>query len=168
VANANRPHGFEPVLNGECSPLFRYLNKAVGEATALFRNDLVIQRAAGTIAACPGAVPALTKAIGVNTNYAAGALASVHGIIMDPFAVFEAQGDGALTEAANGSNADISAAVAGEVVTGLSGHQISVASLATTAALPIKLGELFQTFDNAHGANAMFTCTINRIQEVGV
>jgi hypothetical protein len=134
--------------------------KPASVGTAIFRNDAVCVVTGNKIQ--PGRATAF---VGVALNGGAASTLTTHLVIASARAVFEAQDNGAtdgIAAADLGKNADISTAVAGNAATGMSGQQISEASVATTAGLDLQLLGLHDVPDNEHGQYARIEVMFNR------
>jgi hypothetical protein len=156
MANVNAPFGFRPMLfnaDGGPSRITQYA-KPAADSQAIFMNDLVFKAATSGVPlegglpqpGCTSAysgTPGTTLWLGSSLNYGIASTLTFQSIVDSPTAVYIAQLSGSTvkTEAnAAGKNANISIATAGStVVAKLSGMQIDVATIATTAALDLRL-----------------------------
>ena len=85
----------------------------------------------------------------------------VASVIDDPSQLFTIQVNGTMTQAAIGNNADVSQSTTGSTITGVSNMTLDFNTQATTAALNLKIVGLFETPNNALGANAQVVVKIN-------
>lgn len=169
MANENRPHGFAPIGRIGGGPIWIRgdFNKLVGFGTGIFENDICMQKAGdaalGKVIEPSLTTPGTTVPSGVAVNYAPANTASVHFIITDPWAIFEAQDDAAtdgFTAANEGLNANMVAGTGG-ALTHLSGQQIGEASIATSSATDLHLLGLYNDLKNAYGPNARIEVIFN-------
>jgi hypothetical protein len=160
MANLDNPHGLRCIgtMHGG-PPETDQFSKVVGYGTAIFRGDAVNQVADGSIEA--SATPGTTLYSGVALNYGAASTATDHGVIVDPFAIFEAQADGALAAADMGLNANL-VLTAGSATTKISKHQINSATENTTATLDVKLRKKLNVPDNEWGAYVRIEIVFNK------
>ena len=98
-------------------------------------------------------------------NYYPGSINITQGTIVaevldDPSQMFIIQNDGTSAQANYGKNADIVVGT-GNTVTGLSANEINTGTIATTAALNLKLIGLWDVPNNAIGLNAVVVVKIN-------
>lgn len=183
MANVNAPFGFRPMLynmDGGPSRVTQYC-KPASDGQAIFMNDIVSKVAASGVpleggSPQPGCqsgysgTPGTTLWLGASLNYGAASTLTFHSIVDSISAVYTAQTSGstAKTEAnAAGKNANINIGTAGQTaVAHLSGMQIDVASIATTAGLDLRLvTELNQGQLNAdNAANEIFEVIILKHQ----
>lgn len=163
MANADNPHGFAPLLVnlGGGRSVIQEFTKDVDETTAIFRNDLVNREADGNIA--PGGTPGTTTYTGVALNHGAASTVTQHSVVISPDALFEGQDnndtDGiAAADLGLNANAEFNG---GDANTLLSGHEIDESTVNTSAARDLKMLNLYNVPDNAHGANARIEVVIN-------
>jgi len=99
------------------------------------------------------------------SNYYPGSINITQGTITaevldDPSQMFIIQNDGTNAKTDYGLNADIVVGT-GNTTTGLSANELDTSSLATTAALNLKVIGIWDTPNNAVGANAVVVVKIN-------
>lgn len=162
MPNVNNPHGLRPIMrNFDGGPSeAREFSKTAAVATAIFRNDAVCIVTGATIQ--PGRATAF---VGVSLDYGKASTLTQHRIIASPTAIFVAQDNDAavgLLAADLGKNANLSTAVAGNAIQGISGMQIDKASVATTNTLDLMLLNLHPVPDNDFGPNARVEVLFNR------
>ena len=134
MANQDRPHGFS--IYG---PLLRSQKFAVdvGETTGIFIGDIVMMENDGKVA--PATAASVAK-LGASLVYHAGTLASTGPadevlVASNTNQLFEAQDDGAATPAqTNLGNLVDHTISTGSTTTLLSGHELGLGTLTTTAA----------------------------------
>lgn len=192
MANANAPHGFEPIrtFHGGAMLTEEFI-KLAANGNAIFRNDIAVRltgsglnsegRTVGVIDTTGSFTPGTTLETGILLNYAVASKLTDHQVIVDPALIMEAQDDATTSSGAGGTgtnaadpgkNANANVSTAGTVFgtqagkQGLSGHQIAANSIATTGTLDVHLIELLQVSEaqggNAFGANARIVCSFNR------
>jgi hypothetical protein len=162
MANTNAPFGLRFLYTLTGGPeQTEFFNKVVGYATAIYRGDAVNRVADGSIEV--SATPGTTLYSGVALNTGAASLATSHCIIVDPSAVFLAQGDGSgtLALADEGLNANL-VLTAGDSVRKMSKHQVAESTKQTTNTLDVKLLKLAKLPDNEAGAYARFEIFFNK------
>lgn len=175
MSNRDNPHGFQYLsVNRPYPPLTRTFFKQVGEALAIFQNDVVHQLAgvtgfdAAPIQAFGGGTPGTSIPLGVAINYGPASTKTRHHVIVDNDAEFEAQDDAdtdGLAAANMGLNALVSTG-AGSTLTGYSGHEIDEAAISTSATgNDLKLLRLFPAPDNVFGPHARILCKFLRLKE---
>ena len=164
MANVNNAHGFRPLmrsLTGGPGAANLGAHKIVGVGTALFVYDAVELNGSGTKNNASIKPAAATDTIyGVNLIFGLVSKATDHIIIPGLFQLFEAQID-TLTVAQLQMNAALVAG-AGSATLFSSAH--SLASVATTNTLAVKILGLWESSDNAVGAYARVVCTFNKSQ----
>ena len=164
MANVNNAHGFRPLmrsLTGGPGASAIGAHKIVGVGTALFIGDAVELNGSGTKNNASIKPAAATDVLyGVNLIYGAVSKATDHIIIPGQFQLFECQIDTVAVTQLQFNAALV--AGAGSATTKLSGH--SLASVATTNTLAVKLLGLHQSPDNAVGAYARVIVTFNKSQ----
>lgn len=166
MANVDNPHGLRCIghMFG-VQPEIEQMDKDASGGV-LYINDTIVQETDGNITI--GAAGAAVS--GVNTNYGATGVASTHLVIVDPFAIFEAQ-DNADTNgfdaADRGGNVDIeftTAAVA-SVPNKISLNELDESTMQTTVTLQLHLRRLYfyqRAYDsNAYGANGRWEVSFN-------
>jgi hypothetical protein len=162
MANNNNPHGLMSLglTLGGGAIFIEEFQKAVGYATALFRQDAVNRVSGGAIEA--SATPGTTLYSGVVMNRGAASTASSHAVIVNPDALYEAQcGVAGLLVTDMGVNANLLLS-AGNATTGASGHIINTTGIAVTATLDVKLLQLFNISGNAYGPYARIEVMFNK------
>jgi hypothetical protein len=175
MANVDNPHGFQYVSKGcPYPPLVRTYEKQVGQATAIFQNDVVHQIAGVTgfnkapIEPFGTGTPGTTIPLGASLNYGAALTRTRHHVIVDTQAEFEAQDDDdtdGLVAANMGLNALVSTGT-GSATTGFSGHEIDEAGIVTSAtAADVKLIGLYPDPNNVFGEHARILCKFLRLKE---
>jgi hypothetical protein len=163
MANRDNPHGLQFVgtqHGGAC--ILQHFAKAVGYGTAMFINDVVNRVADGSIQS--GGTPGTTLITGVNLNYGAASLATEHDVIVDPFAIFEAQDNNdtdGIAAADLGLNCNIEYN-AGSTSTLISGHELDESTADVTSTLDVHLRKLLPVPDNAHSSWARIEISINK------
>lgn len=166
MANRNNPHGLRPLCRGlSGGPVENELfQKEASVGTAIFRNDAVVQTASGPYVSATGITPGTTLYSGVALNYGAASTLTDHYVIVDPYAIFEAQ-DNNSTDGIQatdiGNNANLSLG-AGSSTTKLSGHVIDEATIATTSTLDVKLRKILETGDNDYGSYCRVELVFNK------
>lgn len=78
----------------------------------------------------------------------------------DPYALFEIQANGTVTSAMVGLNADITVG-SGSTYTGLSGMELDIATVNTTATLPLRIIGIIPRVDNELGLHTKLICMMN-------
>jgi len=173
MANVDAAFGFVPIrhMSGNAPRTNKY-TIASTLAENIFKGDLVIIVAAGTITPHTATE---TNNIGVfdGCSYTASDGSYVYSeywptgttatniiayIYDDPYTVFKVQSAGTTAQTNIGNCADVVAG-AGSTVTGQSGFEISGTMAAGIATC--KILALYETPDNAFGANAVMEVTIN-------
>jgi hypothetical protein len=163
MANVNFPHGLRPLgisLSGGPGTIEQH-SKVVGYGTAIFVHDAINRVADGSIEA--SATPGTTLYSGVSLDYGKASTATDHLCLVNPDALFEAQGNGSGTLGADdmGLNANL-ILTAGNATTKVSKHQIAENTKDVTATLDVKLRTLLNVPENAYGANARIEIVFNR------
>lgn len=162
MASTETPYGLRPVnmLGGQVmTHSIRLMRIASGYATSIFYGDLVQRVADGTIEkstiTTTSAMPNTPVGVFLGVEYEdssglrnrqfypASLTVDANTIIWayvcdDPDALFEVQADGTLDLTAMGANAALVQG-AGSTTTGNSGVQLDASSVATTAALPLRI-----------------------------
>lgn len=175
MANNNFPHGFRPLMvdiTGEPVGANQYA-KAASDANAIFTWDLV--KGAETSASVDGElIPSKGVSVaasgnvflGSSLNYGAPSTATLHLVVDDPLALYEAQCDDVTSVTVAGSagkNANI-VATAQTNGTLLSAMQVDTSTIATTNTLDLHIRDLYRNISNFEGANAIVEVIINRHQ----
>ena len=173
MANVNNPHGLRPLGRTQAGgyPQCEKYSKLVGYAFTCFKWDPITLLATGFIGVpadtAPAITPGTTRFLGVALNWSPAATASDHQVMVDPGALYEAQGDGStganVTLANMNLNANLNITTAGGGVTrDNSGAQINEATIAVTATLDVRILRLLDAIDNAFGANARLELKFNK------
>lgn len=140
----------------------RQMVKDASQNLAVFIGDVVAREADTNIAPFGNLTPGTTAPDGVSQDYGAVSTLTNHLVIVDPFAVFEAQaGATGLVAADEGFNANIIAS-AGVVATQLSGHLVDDSTENTTNTLDLHLKEFLRISDNDEGAYSRWAVVFNR------
>jgi len=136
----------------------------------IFINDVIVQETDGNITI--GAAGAAVS--GVSTNYSATGLAGTHLVIVDPFAIFEAQDNSdtnGFDAADAGGNVDIEFN-AGSATTKISGNELDESTMTTTNTLQLHLRRLYSYQDaagaNAYGAFGRWEVSFNNHRRLGL
>lgn len=160
MANTDAPHGCRMIGTTHGGPpLIENFNKLAAYATAIFRQDVVHQKAGDATSGAiiepfTSATPGTTDISGVAINHGAASVLTEHAVYVDPNARFEAQDNNdtdGFTAANNGLNGNIEAN-AGSTATRLSGHELDESTFATAAARDVHLLRLFKAVGNAYGS----------------
>lgn len=180
MTNNNWPHGFQPLMvdtAGAAVGVTQYA-KPASDTNAIYSYDLVRKLAnstsvLGELIPTPGCqtfatgTPGTTLMLGAALNFGAASTATLHLIVDDPSAIFAAQCDSTtnITVASSiGKNANVANAAQSNALYLISAMQISSASIATTAALDLRLMSLFRGINNSEGANAVVEVLILKHQ----
>ncbi len=155
MANIDNPHGLRCIghMFG-VQPEIEQMDKDASGGV-LYQNDTVVQETDGNITI--GAAGAAIS--GVNTNYGKTGEASTHLVIVDPFAIFEAQDNNdtdGFDSADRGGNVDIefTTAVVASNPSKISLNELDESTFSTTATLQCHLRKLYSYQDAHNGANA--------------
>jgi hypothetical protein len=177
MANPNNPHGLRPLMTSVTggAVAVSQFSKAVGDAQAIYRQD-VLTRAAGGAVSSAGITPGTTLIQGVALDFGKASTATLHLVITDPGALFEAQSDlsaagatASLVAANMGLNANLTAWGAGSTLPpNLSATQISATSAAVTSTLDVHLLGLYADIQNAFGNYCRIEIVINKHRFNGV
>ena len=166
MANADTPFGFK--ATGVMSGLQPFLT-GTSSATAIFNGDLITALTAGTVhASAAGDISLLGAVAGgvtvtTNKNIIAASTAGTILAHWDPDQVYIAQAQTGDTVAQTDlfANAD-HVAGAGDTNTGISGHELDIGAISTTATGGFKLLDFVRRDDNdITAANAEYKCVIN-------
>jgi|TARA_R110000823_G_scaffold218517_2_gene347728 hypothetical protein len=179
MANNDKAFGLRPLGNlaGTGGQKQYGYEIADNQAGAIFQGDLVVLKDGYILQFNPASH---TAAVGVFNgcfyndpttqkptwkNYYPGAINITQGkitadVLDDPSQMFILQNDGTSLATNYGLNADIVVGT-GNTVTGLSANELSTSSIATTAALNLKIIGLWDVPNNAVGANAVVVVKIN-------
>lgn len=165
MANTDNPHGLRCIgsMSGT-QPECEVMDKD-SSGGALYINDTIVQETDGNITI--GAAGAAVS--GVNLNYSATGVAASHIVVVDPFAIFEAQDnndtDGfAATD--RGGNVDIEF-TAGSSTTKISGNELDESTFSTTDTLQLHLRRLYAIPNNAYGAWGRWEVSFNNHRRLG-
>ena len=179
MANNDKAFGLRPLGNlaGTGAQKQYGYEIADNQAGAIFQGDLVTLKDGYILQFNPAAH---TAAVGVFNgcfyndpttqkptfiNYYPGSINITQGKIVadvldDPSQMFILQNDGTSAVTDYGKNADITIGT-GNTVTGLSANELDTSTIATTAALNLKIIGLWDVPNNAVGANAVVVVKIN-------
>jgi len=166
MANTDNPHGLKCLgrsVGGGYIEL-DLMQKAVGTAAALFIQDAVARLDTGYLGRSADISPGTTLYDGVNLSYGAASTLTDHLVIVDPFAIFEAQDDAdtdGFAFADTGLNCNL-VLNAGSAATLLSGHELDEATINTTNTLDVHLLKKLDVPDNAYGEFCRMVITFNK------
>lgn len=179
MANIDKAFGLRPLGNLSASGSQKQYGYEIedNQAGAIFQGDLVTLKdgyivqfdpsthsaAVGVFNGCNYIDPTTGKPTW--SNYYPGSVNITSGkitaeVMDDPNQLFTIQHDGTSTAADYGKNADIVVGT-GSTTTGVSANELSTASVATTAALNLKIVGLWNVPGNEVGANAVVVVKIN-------
>lgn len=159
MANVDNPHGLRVIGHRfGIQPEVEVMDKDSGGGN-IFINDVVVQETDGNITI--GAASAAVS--GVSLNYTATGVAGTHLVVVDPWALFEAQDnndtDGfAATD--RGGNVDLEFN-AGSTTTKISGNELDESTINTTNTLQLRLIRLYPIPNNAYGAYGRWEVQFN-------
>ena len=179
MANVDKAFGLRPLGNLSASGSQKQYGYEIADnqAGAIFQGDLVTLKDGYILQFDPASH---TAAVGVFNgcnyidpttgkptwkNYYPGGVNITQGkiiadVIDDPNQLFIIQNDGTSAAANYGKNADIVVGT-GNTTTGVSANVLDTSSIATTAALNLKIVGLWDTPNNSVGANAVVVVKIN-------
>ena len=179
MANVDKAFGLRPLGNLSASGSQKQYGYEIADnqAGAIFQGDLVTLKDGYILQFNPASH---TAAVGVFNgcnyidpttgkptwkNYYPGGVNITQGkiiadVIDDPNQLFIIQNDGTSAAANYGKNADIVIGT-GNTTTGVSANELDTSSIATTAALNLKIVGLWDTPNNSVGANAVVVVKIN-------
>jgi len=179
MANVDKAFGLRPLGNLSASGSQKQYGYEIADnqAGAIFQGDLVTLKDGYILQFNPASH---TAAVGVFNgcnyidpttgkptwkNYYPGGVNITQGkiiadVIDDPNQLFIIQNDGTSAAANYGKNADIVVGT-GNTTTGVSANELDTSSIATTAALNLKIVGLWDTPNNSVGANAVVVVKIN-------
>jgi hypothetical protein len=179
MANVDKAFGLRPLGNLSASGSQKQYGYEIADnqAGAIFQGDLVTLKDGYILQFNPASH---TAAVGVFNgcnyidpttgkptwkNYYPGGVNITQGkiiadVIDDPNQLFIIQNDGTSAAANYGKNADIVVGT-GNTTTGVSANVLDTSSIATTAALNLKIVGLWDTPNNSVGANAVVVVKIN-------
>lgn len=179
MANVDKAFGLRPLgnLSGTGSQKQYGYEIADNQAGAIFQGDLVTLKdgyilqfnpathtaAVGVFNGCNYIDPTTGKPTW--SNYYPGSVNITQGKIIaevldDPNQMFLIQNDGTSAATNYGLNADVVVGT-GSTTTGVSGMELDTSTIATTAALNVKIIGLWDVPNNAVGANAVVVVKIN-------
>jgi hypothetical protein len=180
MANVNSPYGLRALGNLSATGAQKQYGYTINDnqAGAIFQGDLVTVVSGYLVKFVPNSN---VSAVGVFNgcfyndpttqkptwkNYYPGSINITSGsivasVIDDPNQLFTIQVNGTMTQAAIGNNADVTDSTTGSTITGVSAMTLNFATQATSAALNLKIVGLFETPNNALGANAQVVVKIN-------
>jgi hypothetical protein len=172
MANVNNPHGLRPLMRTQAggAPQCEQFSKAVGYAYAIYKWDPVTELAGVFNGPASGITPGITRFLGVALDWAVASVASTHHVMVDPGAIFEAQGDGSgsganvISAATMGykANLNVATTAGGGVTRDNSGVQVTETTIAVTSSLDVTLLQLLQEIDNAYGVNGRVELKFNK------
>ena len=156
MANVNKPFGLRPLaklgsnVNSDGDTQYRIVSNTTD---AIFQGDTVTLSGGYVVKATPGAANILGVFLGCQytdpttkkttfKNYYPGAVVAsdiVATVVDDPNALFLVQASGVAAVTCVGKNADLVQTAAGSTTTGVSGLELATGSLATDAALNVKV-----------------------------
>jgi hypothetical protein len=182
MPNINKPFGLRPLGNLSATGSQKQYGYEIqdNQAGAIFQGDLVTLKDGYILKFAPASH---TAAVGVFNgcsyidpssgkptwkNYYPGSVDITAGkiiadVIDDPNQLFIVQGDEDAVQADFGKNADVTASTTGSTVTGLSAMTLDSSTIATTAALNLKLIGKWDIPGNNLGEN--FTVVVVKINE---
>lgn len=185
MANVNKPFGLRPIGNLSATGAQKQYGYEIADnqAGAIFQGDLVTLKDGYILKFVPTGGSAHTAAVGVFngcsyvdpttgkptwSNYYPGSVNITTGKIIadvldDPNQLFIIQADEDIVQADFGKNADVTASTTGSTVTGISNMTLDSSTIATTAALNLKLVGLYNVDGNDLGTN--YTVVIVKINE---
>jgi len=179
MANVDKAFGIRPLGNLSASGSQKQYGYEIADnqAGAIFQGDLVTLKdgyilqfdpashsaAVGVFNGCFYTDPTTGKP--TFSNYYPGSVNITQGkitadVLDDPNQLFIIQNDGTSAVANYGKNADIVVGT-GSTTTGVSANELDTSSIATTAALNLKIVGLWDVPGNAVGANAVVVVKIN-------
>lgn len=174
MANVNNPHGLMPImrtLSGGAVQAFPY-KKAAANSHAIYKWDPVTLLASGYLDGPAAITPGTTPYLGVvlESSAASPGVDVIQHVICSPEALFEAQDDGSsdgtysgFQFADIGQNANLTFGTAGGGETrDNSGAQVAYSTHNTTSTLDVKLLGIFDSIDNAFGANCRIQLRFNK------
>lgn len=185
MANVNKPFGLRPIGNLSATGAQKQYGYEIADnqAGAIFQGDLVTLKDGYIVKFLPTGGGAHTAAVGVFngcnyvdptsgkptwSNYYPGSVNITTGKIIadvldDPNQLFIIQADEDIVQADFGKNADVTASTTGSTVTGISNMTLDSSTIATTAALNLKLVGLYNVDGNDLGTD--YTVVIVKINE---
>ena len=182
MANVNKPFGLRPIGNLSATGAQKQYGYEIADnqAGAIFQGDLVTLKdgyilkfnpashtaAVGVFNGCNYVDPTSGKPTW--SNYYPGSVNITTGKIIadvldDPNQLFIIQADEDIVQADFGKNADVTGSTTGSTVTGISNLTLDSSTIATTAALNLKLVGLYNVDGNDLGTN--YTVVIVKINE---
>jgi hypothetical protein len=182
MANVNKPFGLRPIGNLSATGAQKQYGYEIADnqAGAIYQGDLVTLKdgyilkfvpashtaAVGVFNGCQYVDPTSGKPTW--SNYYPGSVNITTGKIIadvldDPNQLFIIQADEDVVQADFGKNADVTASTTCSTVTGVSAMTLDSSTIATTAALNLKLVGLYNVDGNALGEN--YTVVIVKINE---
>ena len=182
MANVNKPFGLRPIGNLSATGAQKQYGYEIADnqAGAIYQGDLVTLKdgyilkfnpashtaAVGVFNGCNYVDPTSGKPTW--SNYYPGSVNITTGKIIadvldDPNQLFIIQADEDIVQADFGKNADVTGSTTGSTVTGISNMTLDSSTIATTAALNLKLVGLYNVDGNDLGTN--YTVVIVKINE---
>lgn len=182
MANANKPFGLRPLGNLSATGSQKQYGYEIADnqSGAIFQGDLVtlkdgyiVKFAPATHTAAVGVLNGVfyidpTSSKPTFKNFYPGSVNITEGkitadVIDDPSQLFIIQGDEDAVQADFGKNADVTASTTGSTVTGVSNMTLDSSTIATTAALNLKLIGKWDVPGNALDEN--YTIVVVKINE---
>lgn len=168
MANVDNPHGLRPIMRTLAGgfPAIEEFKKVVGLDTAIFINDAVARIADGSISSknSTDITPGTTLYSGVSLNYGKASTATLHQVIINPDAIYEAQDNAdtdGFAEADMGLNCQLILG-AGSTTTLISGHELDESEINAGAGYDVKLLKLYDVADNAYGSHCRVEVMFNK------
>jgi len=182
MANVNKPFGLRPLGNLSATGSQKQYGYEIADnqSGAIFQGDLVtlkdgfiVKFAPATHTAAVGVLNGVfyidpTSSKPTFKNFYPGSINITEGkivadVIDDPSQLFIIQGDEDAVQADFGKNADVTASTTGSTVTGVSNMTLDSSTIATTAALNLKLIGKWDVPGNALDEN--YTIVVVKINE---
>lgn len=180
MANVNKPFGLRAMGNLSATGAQKQYGYQIADnqAGAIYQGDLVTLKDGYILKFDPGSH---TAAVGVFNgcnyidpttgkptwkNYYPGSVNITSGVINcevldDPNQLFLIQADEDIVRADIGKNADVTASTTGSTTTGVSNMTLDSSTIATTAALNLKIVDVWSAPSNALGDYAVVVVKIN-------
>lgn len=182
MANVNKPFGLRPIGNLSATGAQKQFGYEIADnqSGAIFQGDLVTLKDGYILKFAPASH---TAAVGVFNgcfyldpttqkptfkNFYPGSINITQGTIQadvldDPNQLFLIQADEDIVQADFGKNADVTASTTGDTTTGVSNMTLDSSTIATTAALNLKLVAKYDVPNNALAEN--YTVVVVKINE---
>jgi hypothetical protein len=180
MANVNSPYGLRALGNLSATGAQKQYGYTIddNQSGIIYQGDLVTVVSGFLVKFSPGSH---NTSVGVFNgcfyndpttqkptwkNYYPGSINITSGSILasvidDPNQLFTIQVNGTMTQAAIGNNADVTDSTTGSTITGVSAMTLNFSTQATSAALNLKIVGLYDSPNNALGANAQVVVKIN-------